>query len=99
MRRALGGIVAAGLTVSVALALGAAGVAPAQSGQLEVGVGVEDSSWHVGASAGQYAGAPEDPEPSPEQPTGNVANFVEHENETFDPTGHSTRRYPSYGIQ
>jgi hypothetical protein len=99
MQRLLGGGLAAGITVAAAIALSAPGIAPAQGGELMVGVGVEDASWHVGASAGQYAGAPEDPLPSPEDPTGNVGDFVSHEAETFDPTGLSTRRYPSYGIQ
>jgi hypothetical protein len=89
MRRLLGGIVAAGLTVATALALGAP-ASSADGGQLLVGVGVEDASWHVGASAGQYAGSPEDDGPQ---------EFVSHEAENFDPTGLSTRRYPSYGLQ
>ena len=99
MRRVWGGIVAAGLSIACGIALSAPVTAPAQGGQLEVGVGVEDASWHVGASAGQYAGGPEDPEPSPDDPLGNAPEFTSHEAENFDPTGHSTRRYPSYGIQ
>ena len=100
MHRVLGGALVAALAVAAGIALSAPAVAPAQGGgQLQVGVGVEDASWHVGASAGQYAGAPEDPQPSPNDPGGNVPEFVDHESQTFDPTGHSTRRYPSYGVQ
>jgi hypothetical protein len=99
MRRVLGGALAAGLAVAAGIALSAPAIAPAQGGQLQVGVGVEDASWHVGASAGQYAGAPEDPQPSPENPDGNTLEFVDHETQTFDPTGLSTRRFPSYGLQ
>ena len=98
MYRLLGGGAAAALTVAIGIALSAP-LAPAQSGQVTAGVGVADSSWHVGAAAGQYAGAPESPEPSEEDPTGNAPEFVSHEAETFDPTGHATRRYPSYGMQ
>jgi hypothetical protein len=92
MRRVWGGIAAAGLAVACGIALSAPGSAPADGGQLEVGVGVEDASWHVGASAGQYAGAPED---LADGETG----FFEHKHDRWDPTGHSVRRTPSYGIQ
>ena len=34
--------------------------ATAQAGQLKAGVGVADASWHVGASAGQYASGRQD---------------------------------------
>jgi len=52
--------------------------------QVSAGVAAVDASWHVGASAGQYAsdGTPISPE------EGN-----------YDPTTHSFRRAPSYGIQ
>ncbi len=90
MRRVLGSISGAALVIACALAFGAAS-APAGggSGQVRAGVGEVDGSWHVGASAGQYAGdSLDDPE-----------EFVSHELETFDPTGHATRRFPSYGMQ
>ncbi|MEA2352803.1 MAG: hypothetical protein QOJ14_1217, partial [Thermoleophilaceae bacterium] len=46
------------------------------------GAAAVDASWHVGASAGQYAS------------DGTFADV-----EAGDPTQHSTRRAPSYGIQ
>src|SRR5262245_65685841 len=95
MRGVVGGIVATALTVSVAIALGTPALAPAESGQLMVGVGVQDNSWHIGASTGQYAG--DCPELAP--PNGVPCTPVSHEDGTFDPTGHATRRLPSYGIQ
>ena len=90
MRRLLAGALAAGAAVCAGIALGAPASAPAQAGSgVEAGVAVVDSSWRVGASAGQYAGSPE----------GDGLEFVDHEQETFDPTGLSTRRTSSYGIQ
>jgi neutral/alkaline ceramidase-like enzyme/hemolysin type calcium-binding protein len=92
MRRLLGGIVAAGLTVAAALAAGAPATSPADTDQCApptgdqvcAGVGTVDASWHVGASAGQYA---------------SDGSFVDPENGSYDPAGHSTRRRSSYGIQ
>jgi len=77
LKRVLMGLLA---TVAV-LALPAA---PAAAGQLKAGAADVDASWHVGASAGQYAsdGTPVDPA-----------------NGNYDPYAHSTRRSPSYGIQ
>jgi hypothetical protein len=95
MRGVVGGIAAAALTAAVAAALWAPAAAPADGEQLTVGVGKADTSWHVGASAGQYAGDC----PAPEFPSGPPCTPVSHEDGTFDPTGHSTRRLPSYGIQ
>ena len=65
----------------VAAVLCAPGTAAAQ---LKAGVGRADATWHVGASAGQYAsdGAAIDPA-----------------NGNYDPTLHSTRRASSYGVQ
>ncbi len=77
MRRSLAGL----LLTAVAFALLAS---PAAAGQLKAGAADVDASWHVGASAGQYAsdGTPVDPA-----------------NGNYDPYAHSTRRAPSYGIQ
>jgi len=58
--------------------------ATAAAGELRAGVAETDGSWHVGASAGQYA---------------SDGSFVEPEEGTFDPTAHSYRRRASYGIQ
>jgi len=79
------------LAVALALTVGASG-APAQgSGQVRAGVATVDASWHVGASAGQYA--------SSCVPPSDRCTGVDHADGTFDPTGHSTLRLPSYGIQ
>lgn len=56
----------------------------ADPGQVRAGVASVDASWHVGASAGQYA---------------SDGTFVDHDEGTFDPTAHSVRRKPSYGVQ
>ena len=55
----------------------------AQAGTVKAGVAVVDASWHVGASAGQYA---------------SDGSFV-NEDTGVDPTMHSTRRKSSYGMQ
>ena len=52
--------------------------------QLKAGVGSADATWHVGASAGQYA---------------SDGTAVDPANGNYDPTAHSTRRAPSYGVQ
>ena len=76
-----------GLATLVALLAPAA----AQAGEVRAGVATVDASWHVGASAGQYAGDCTD---------GQVdCSFVSPEDGTFDPSAHSYRRTPSYGIQ
>jgi hypothetical protein len=61
-------------------------VLPAQANadQLKAGVAVVDASWHVGASAGQYA---------------SDGSFVHPSEGNFDPTALSTRRQSSYGMQ
>jgi Neutral/alkaline non-lysosomal ceramidase, N-terminal len=66
------------------VALFLVGVAPSQAsaGPLRAGASVVDATWHVGASAGQYAS------------DGEFASV-----ESTDPTQHSTRRAPSYGVQ
>ena len=67
---------------------------------MKAGVGVVDATWHVGASAGQYASSragledfdtdhPEAYRPRPE-------DLVASE---FDPQLQSTKRTPSYGVQ
>jgi neutral/alkaline ceramidase-like enzyme len=57
---------------------------------VKAGVGVVDTTWHVGAAAGQYAGDP----------------FLDGEGipgitpeSHFDPYRHQLRREPSYGVQ
>ena len=57
--------------------------AAASAGQVKAGAAVVDASWHVGASAGQYA---------------SDGSFV-NEDTGVDPTMHSTRRKSSYGMQ
>ena len=64
----------------------AAGAAP-----VLVGAAAVDASWHVGASAGQYASGGD---PDPDDPAGAFASV-----EAGDPHQHTTRRRPSYGIQ
>jgi hypothetical protein len=73
------------LTLAGVLAL-TAFVAPATAttGQVRAGVASIDASWHVGASAGQYA---------------SDGTFVSPEDGTYDPSAHSYRRKPSYGVQ
>ncbi|HEX8647336.1 MAG TPA: neutral/alkaline non-lysosomal ceramidase N-terminal domain-containing protein [Thermoleophilaceae bacterium] len=65
--------------------------AVAAAGQLKAGVAVEDASWHVGASAGQYASGDE----LDANDAGGVFASVHNE----DPHQHSTRRKASYGMQ
>ena len=59
---------------------------PAAAGaEVRAGAAVVDASWHVGASAGQYA---------------SDGTFgVDPAAGTYDPTVHSYRRGASYGIQ
>src|SRR5439155_24213002 len=66
------------------LAAGSIASSTAAPGQLMAGAAQVDASWHVGASAGQYA--------SDGTPIGLHGEYV-------DPTTHSTRRAASYGIQ
>ncbi|HEX8743899.1 MAG TPA: neutral/alkaline non-lysosomal ceramidase N-terminal domain-containing protein [Thermoleophilaceae bacterium] len=63
----------------------------ASAGQIKAGAWVEDATWHVGASAGQYASGDELNE---EDAGGAFANV-----HSSDPHAHSTRRAPSYGVQ
>jgi hypothetical protein len=58
--------------------------ATADAGPLKAGVAVVDGSWHVGASAGQYA---------------SDGSFAHPSEGTYDPTGLATRRQSSYGLQ
>jgi hypothetical protein len=63
---------------SLALPAGAAA-------QVRAGAAAVDASWHVGASAGQYA---------------SDGTFgIDPSHGTYDPTIHAYRRAPSYGIQ
>jgi hypothetical protein len=80
--------VSASLVVLVAITvagLAAGGIASstAASGQLKAGAAVVDASWHVGASAGQYA---------------SDGTFI-GDDASFNPTAESVRRAASYGIQ
>ena len=70
--------------LALALALLAPGTAHAD-GQLRAGAAVVDATWHVGASAGQYASTRD--EDGPDQ-------FHE-----FDPSVNSYKNKPSYGMQ
>ncbi|HEX2125250.1 MAG TPA: neutral/alkaline non-lysosomal ceramidase N-terminal domain-containing protein, partial [Thermoleophilaceae bacterium] len=63
----------------------------ASAGQIKAGVAVEDGSWHVGASAGQYASGDE----LDENDAGGLFASVHSE----DPHQHATRRKASYGMQ
>jgi Neutral/alkaline non-lysosomal ceramidase, N-terminal len=73
--------VAAGATVAALLLLAPA--AARADGHVRAGVAAVDASWHVGASAGQYA---------------SDGSFVSTD-QGVDPTMHSTKRASSYGIQ
>jgi hypothetical protein len=75
MRRMLGGIIAGLALLALPAAAGA---------EIRAGAATVDASWHVGASAGQYA---------------SDGTFVEPAEGTYDPTVHSYRRRASYGIQ
>lgn len=70
---------AAVLVTAALLAAPAAAQAAVKAGVAEV-----DASWHVGASAGQYA---------------SDGSAIDAANGNYDPTTHSTRRAASYGIQ
>ena len=65
--------------------------AAASAGQVKAGAAVEDASWHVGASAGQYASGDE----LDENDAGGLFASVHSE----DPHQHATRRKASYGLQ
>src|SRR3954462_7477120 len=77
---AMGGGKLASAAIAVAALLAPAA---AQAGQVRAGVAAVDASWHVGASAGQYA---------------SDGSFVSTD-QGIDPTTHSTKRASSYGIQ
>ena len=63
----------------------------ASAAQVLAGAAVKDATWHVGASAGQYASGAE----LDENDAGGAFASVHSE----DPHQHSTRRAPSYGVQ
>ncbi len=72
--------------VAAGVAAAALLIAPAVAradGRVNAGVASVDASWHVGASAGQYA---------------SDGSFVSAD-QGVDPTMHSTKRASSYGIQ
>jgi len=60
------------------------------TGRVRAGVGVVDTTWHVGAAAGQYAG-------DPFLEGGGIPGITPESH--FDPHRHHLRREPSYGIQ
>src|SRR3954463_11422312 len=62
--------------------------AAARAGQIEAGAAVVDETWHVGASAGQYASTRYD------DPVSNVDIAQE-----IDPFAHQVKNKPSYGVQ
>jgi len=78
MRHVLRRLVPATFTVLLLIA------APASAGQIKAGAASVDASWHVGASAGQYATTKTD---DPEY------------NAEFDPSAQTFKNQPSYGIQ
>ena len=85
----------------IAAAAGHAGEperAQAQSAPVMAGAASVDASWHVGASAGQYAGDCFNPENVPPDPS-QQCTAVDPVNGNYDPTAHSFRRRPSYGMQ
>ena len=63
--------------------LGASADAAAPPTGLRAGVAVVDATWHVGASAGQYASEPDPSDPMRQE---------------WDPNVESVRRTPSYGV-
>jgi hypothetical protein len=73
-----------GLVALAGAVIALAAPAVATAAPIKAGAASVDASWHVGASAGQYA---------------SDGTFVSHEEQTFDPTAHSTKRVSSYGIQ
>ncbi|MGH2951463.1 MAG: hypothetical protein ACRDKX_05400, partial [Solirubrobacterales bacterium] len=73
-----------GVAIVVVAAMLVPAPAGAQSGEVRAGAAAVDASWHVGASAGQYA---------------SDGTFgVDPAEGTYDPTVHAYRRKPSYGI-
>src|SRR3954469_3337759 len=76
--------------VGVLVALAALGCAPAaaRAGQIEAGAAVVDETWHVGASAGQYATTRYD----------DPASVTDIDQE-IDPFAQQTKNKPSYGVQ
>jgi hypothetical protein len=65
------------------LTLAAAVLPAAASARVRAGAAVVDASWHVGASAGQYASDPQ----------------IDPANRSLDPGAHATIRRGSYGVQ
>jgi len=74
---------------AVALAAVLVVCAPAQAGQLKAGAAEVDASWHVGASAGQYATSTQEGGDS----------FVHPSEGNYDPHALAYRRKSSYGMQ
>jgi Neutral/alkaline non-lysosomal ceramidase, N-terminal len=72
------------LATMAALLLALAAAPAAKAGQIKAGVATVDATWHVGASAGQYATTKAD------------GGDPFHE---FDPHGHQLKNAPSYGVQ
>src|SRR3954453_6742786 len=73
-----------GLVACLVAAAALAVPSAASAGQLKAGVGKVDASWHVGASAGQYA---------------TDGTSVSPDDGSYDPTVDAYRRRNSYGVQ
>jgi hypothetical protein len=79
---------------AVALAIVALSASPAHAkGVLEAGAAAVDASWHVGASAGQYASSCQS---TADAAAGRCTFIGDH---GVDPTADSTLKDSSYGIQ
>ncbi len=106
-------IALAGATLAAVLVLLGPGAANADA-EVMAGAAKVDASWHVGASAGQYAGdcatdnaedaqsafEEQDPTILTDGVQQNTCAFgVDAADGTMDPSGHSIRRKKSYGIQ
>src|SRR3954465_7694985 len=102
-RRRLVAVLAATAAIATVGALTPASAKPGTDGPaptVKAGVGVVDATWHVGASAGQYAssraGLEDFDTDHPEQYRPRPEDLV---NAEFDPQLQSTKRTPSYGVQ
>jgi hypothetical protein len=100
-------IVPLGAALAALFAMLIASPSRADAAQVMAGAAKVDASWHVGASAGQYAGdcasdpvttgiEHQDPQAGVEESCG---FGVDPADGTYDPTFHSYRRQKSYGIQ
>jgi hypothetical protein len=89
-----------GLALVLLAGLAAAPLRATSAGVVKAGVAVVDATWHVGASAGQYATdypCPQDVPPNTDFAQ-KCLDSISHIHD-YDPFLHQTRRAPSYGIQ